>query len=282
MVPLDRALAAWLEHLRDLGVEGLRLPLPERLPVTTGPGAAAPGRRAPTPPPGPAQAEALEDAPARGSAGRVGITTPPPAAPAAADAARRDSAAAGLRAIREDIGDCRRCKLCQGRTHIVFGVGNPAADLMFVGEAPGADEDAQGEPFVGRAGQLLTKIIEAMGLGREDVYIANIIKCRPPENRTPAPREVVSCFPYLRRQIEIIAPDVISVLGNVAARSLLDTQAPISRIRGRWTEYQGIPVLPTFHPAYLLRNPADKRLAWDDLQKIMARLGLATPRGDAR
>jgi DNA polymerase len=159
----------------------------------------------------------------------------------------------------------------------VFGVGDPCARLLFIGEGPGEDEDRQGEPFVGKAGQLLTRMIQAMGLARKDVYIANIVKCRPPGNRTPAPREIISCLPYLKRQIAIIAPEVICVLGNVAARSLLDTQVSISRLRGRFTAYGDISVMPTFHPSYLLRNPEDKRLVWDDLRKIMSLLGLPDP-----
>src|SRR3954468_14793276 len=165
-----------------------------------------------------------------------------------------------LSAVREDIGECTRCKLCGlGRKQIVFGVGNPHADLMFVGEAPGRDEDLQGEPFVGRAGQKLTQIIEAIGLTREDVYIANVIKCRPPENRNPEPDEVEQCEPFLFRQIEIIKPKVIVALGKFAAQTLLRTLDPISRLRGRVYDYRGAKLIPTFHPAYLLRNPSSKR-----------------------
>src|SRR6185436_50926 len=164
-----------------------------------------------------------------------------------------------LAAVRADIGDCTRCKLHRlGRKQIVFGVGNPSADLMFVGEAPGADEDIQGIPFVGRAGQLLTKIIEAIGLSRDDVYIANVIKCRPPENRNPEPDEVETCEPFLFRQIDVIKPKVIVALGKFAAQTLLRTDAPISRIRGKVFDYRGAKLIPTFHPAYLLRNPSSK------------------------
>jgi DNA polymerase len=186
-----------------------------------------------------------------------------------ADAA--DSAAA-LATIREDIGDCRRCRLCEKRTNIVFGVGNPQARLMFVGEGPGADEDAQGEPFVGRAGQLLTKIIEAMQMGRPDVYIANIVKCRPPENRTPLPDEVSTCAPFLFRQIAAIRPRVIVCLGTPAAQTLLGTRETITRMRGIFRVVDGIKVMPTFHPAYLLRNPAAKREVWEDMKQVMAAL----------
>jgi DNA polymerase len=178
-----------------------------------------------------------------------------------------------LEAIREDIGDCTRCKLCTlGRKQIVFGVGNLHADLMFVGEAPGRDEDAQGFPFVGRAGQKLTQIIEAIGLTREDVYIANVIKCRPPENRNPEPDEVEKCEPFLFRQIDTIKPKVIVALGTFAARSLLKTDAPISKLRGREYEYRGAKLIPTFHPAYLLRNPSCRREVWDDMKKVRALL----------
>jgi uracil-DNA glycosylase family 4 len=176
-----------------------------------------------------------------------------------------------LAAIRADIGDCTRCKLCGlGRKQIVFGVGNPNADLMFVGEAPGRDEDLQGEPFVGRSGQKLTQIIEAIGLKREDVYIANVIKCRPPENRNPEPDEVAACEQFLFRQIDHIKPKVIVALGTFAARSLLKTDDPISRLRGRVYEYRGASLIPTFHPAYLLRNPSCRREVWDDMKKARA------------
>jgi len=175
-----------------------------------------------------------------------------------------------LAAIRIEIGpDCTRCKLhTLGRRQIVFGVGNPDADLMFVGEAPGADEDVQGEPFVGRAGQLLTKIIEAIGLTREDVYIANVIKCRPPQNRNPEPDEVDTCEPFLFRQVDAIKPKVIVALGSFAARALLRTQDSISRLRGRVYEYRGAKLIPTFHPAYLLRNPSSKKEVWEDMKLV--------------
>ena len=179
------------------------------------------------------------------------------------------SADAALASIREDLGECTRCKLVGlGRKQIVFGVGNPQADLMFVGEAPGADEDVQGEPFVGRAGQLLTKIIEAIEMKREDVYIANVIKCRPPANRNPEPDEVESCEPFLFRQIDTIQPKVIVALGKFAAQSLLRTTDPITRIRGREFAYRNAILIPTFHPAYLLRNPSAKREVWEDMKRV--------------
>lgn len=176
-----------------------------------------------------------------------------------------------LDAIRTDLGDCTRCKLhTLGRKQIVFGTGNPNADLMFVGEAPGADEDEQGVPFIGRAGQLLTKIIEAIDLTRDEVYIANVIKCRPPGNRNPEPDEIAECEPFLIRQIESVRPKVIVALGTFAAHALLRTEEPISRLRGTFYDYHGAKLLPTFHPAYLLRSPERKRDVWDDMKKVRA------------
>ncbi len=177
-----------------------------------------------------------------------------------------------LESIRADIGDCARCKLSHGRTHIVFGEGNPKAKLMFVGEGPGHDEDVTGRPFVGRAGQLLTKIIEAMKLKREDVYIANIVKCRPPNNRAPEPDEVSSCEGFLHRQIKVIGSSVIVCLGSVAFQNLLKTENKISSHRGKWIEWNGVKVMPTYHPAYLLRNPNAKKEVWDDMKKVMEAL----------
>src|ERR1700693_3621804 len=179
-----------------------------------------------------------------------------------------------LEKIRSFIGDCQRCKLCRGRTKIVFGDGNPKAELVFVGEGPGHDEDIQGLPFVGRAGKLLTQMIEAMGLTREQVYICNVVKCRPPENRKPEDDEVATCSPYLFRQLDVIAPKAIVCLGLTAAQALLKTKDSISRFRGEWFDYRGTKLLATYHPAYLLRNPAAKSEVWKDLQKVMAYLGL--------
>jgi uracil-DNA glycosylase len=174
-----------------------------------------------------------------------------------------------LKAIREDIGDCTRCKLHSlGRQQIVFGVGSPTAKLMFVGEAPGADEDVQGEPFVGRAGQLLTKIIEAIGMKREDVYIANVIKCRPPGNRNPEPDEVAQCEQFMFRQVDTIKPKVIVALGKFAAQALLKTTDPITRLRGREYKYRDAILMPTYHPAYLLRTPSAKRDVWEDMKRV--------------
>jgi len=181
--------------------------------------------------------------------------------------------------IRADLGDCTRCKLHRGRTNLVFGDGNPAAELVFVGEGPGRDEDEQGLPFVGRAGKLLTQMIEAMGLQRKDVYICNVVKCRPPENRTPEKDEVETCSPFLLRQLDAIAPKVIVCLGSVAAQTLLETNRGISHFRGEWLDFRGRKLMATYHPAYLLRNPSAKGEVWKDLQKVMAVLGLQGRKG---
>lgn len=202
---------------------------------------------------------------------RVEAAVSAPARPAAV----APVATGTLDGLRAEIGDCQRCKLAGGRTNLVFGVGSAQADLMFVGEGPGHDEDLQGEPFVGRAGQLLTEIItKGMKLQRADIYIANVVKCRPPGNRNPENDEIASCMPFLHRQIEIIAPKVIVALGTFAAQTLLGVKTPITRMRGVWHAHRGIKVMPTFHPAYLLRTPGDKRLVWEDIKQVMAELGL--------
>jgi uracil-DNA glycosylase len=194
---------------------------------------------------------------------------------------------AALKLIREDLGDCTRCKLHKGRTNLVFGVGNPRAALMFVGEGPGADEDAQGEPFVGRAGQLLNNMIKAMGLRREDVYIANVVKCRPPGNRTPGPDECETCSPFLMRQIAVIKPKVVVALGATAAKNLLAMNSSLGDLRGRFYDFKpagsdssfpGARLAVTYHPAYLLRDPRQKGEAWKDLQMVMKYLGLEPPK----
>ncbi len=182
-----------------------------------------------------------------------------------------------LEEVREELGECTRCKLHTGRTQIVFGVGNPHAKLVFVGEAPGADEDAQGEPFVGRAGQLLTKIIQAMGLTREDVYICNIIKCRPPNNRTPETDEILTCSPFLLKQLRAIGPRFVCALGGPAAQTLLQTKEPISRLRGKFYDFHGIPLLPTYHPAFLLRNPHEKKTVWEDMKLLLREMQKSGP-----
>jgi DNA polymerase len=255
------------EHLaffEELGVEGMRPDAEWRKRrITDAPGlpAASPGLQESTglAAAGPGLQESTER--------RAGLAAgTPPEQPVQIFTSQADA----LAVIRTDIGpDCRRCKLhTLGRRQVVFGVGNPNADLMFVGEAPGADEDLQGEPFVGRAGQLLTKIVEAIDLRREDVYIANVIKCRPPQNRNPEPDEVEQCEPFLFRQIDIIKPKVIVALGKFAAQSLLRTAEPITRIRGREYKYRDAILMPTYHPAYLLRNPSAKREVWEDMKRV--------------
>ncbi len=183
-----------------------------------------------------------------------------------------------LASLREHIGDCKRCPLCKERTNIVFGTGNPKAKLMFVGEAPGSDEDKTGEPFVGRAGKLLTEMITAMGLTREQIYIANVVKCRPPQNRPPEPVEIATCIPFLKKQIEIIKPEVVVALGKFASQTLLQTEIPITKLRGEFQNFGTVKLMPTYHPAYLLRNPIMKRAVWEDLQKVMRELDLPLPK----
>jgi len=252
-------IRAHLEFFAELGVDGLR---PE--PVWR------------------SRIEGARDTTVAPEAPQPHETPPPPdASPLPADLVTVLAAGeAALRVLRADIGDdCSRCKLhALGRRQVVFGVGNPAADLMFVGEAPGADEDLQGEPFVGRAGQLLTKMIQGMGFGRDEVYIANVLKCRPPGNRNPEPDEVASCQPFLFRQIASVRPTVIVTLGAFAARALLDTQAPVSRLRGRIYDVHGAKLIPTFHPSFLLRSPGYKREAWEDLKKALVVLDREPPR----
>jgi uracil-DNA glycosylase len=234
-------------------------------------------RGAPSP-----RAGAREASPAASSSlPRSAVGDPPPrAANTAPPTGSAADPAAALEALRAEIGDCRRCKLCEGRTQIVFGVGDPRARVLFVGEGPGEEEDRRGEPFVGRAGQLLTDIItKGMGLARSDVYIANVVKCRPPGNRNPEPDEIAACEPFLRRQIEAISPEVIVALGKFAAQTLAAVDTPITRLRGRWQELRGIRLMPTFHPSYLLRNPAAKREVWEDIRSVMAAIGLPLPPG---
>ncbi len=204
-------------------------------------------------------ARLVAGAPLEGGAGRLCSD---------ADVPLPDSAADALRAAREDLGDCHRCRLWEGRTHIVFGTGDPCARVLFVGEAPGEEEDHRGEPFVGRAGRLLDLMIQALGMERRAVYIANVLKCRPPGNRDPAADEVASCLPFLWRQIDAIRPKVICALGSHAARNLLGVEAAVGSLRGRAHRVRGRIVLPTYHPAYLLRNPLAKRSVWQDLQTL--------------
>ncbi len=229
-----------LEFFRALGVEGISRDAAWRTRGHADSGASDAA---------PAAAETAEAPPPPGTAG----PPPPPET---------------LEAVRADLGECTRCKLHGGRTNLVFGVGSPAADLVFVGEAPGRDEDRQGIPFVGRAGQLLTRIIAAIGLSRDEVYIANVIKCRPPNNRNPEPDEVAACEPFLFRQLDVIRPRVVVALGGFAIKTLLDTTAPVSRLRGRVFDYRGAKLIPTFHPAFLLRSPERKRDVWEDMKRV--------------
>lgn len=255
---LRRALEERLRYYKDLGIyDFYRRPVPDAVSLdAAGPRPIASGA----------------------TAGRdQSVRAPRDAQPAQSTKPAADPGTA-LRLIREDLGDCTRCPLHkQGRKQIVFGVGNPCADLMFIGEAPGADEDIQGEPFVGRAGQLLNNMIKAMGIRREDVYIANIIKCRPPGNRTPERKECETCSPYLFRQIEVIKPKAIVALGAIAAKTLLAINAPMAELRGRWYDFRGTKLAVTYHPAFLLRDPRQKKEAWKDLQMVMKELGLVAP-----
>jgi DNA polymerase len=224
---------------------------------------------------------------ARSRSGALGVPLAPlpakpprPSLPLAPAAGRQGEGAAALQAVRDELGDCQRCKLAGGRKQIVFGVGNPAAPLVFVGEAPGADEDEQGEPFVGAAGQLLNRMIAAMGFSRSDVYICNVIKCRPPYNRNPEPDEVAACEPFLKKQLAALRPRMLVALGKFAAQALCREATPITRLRGNLRSYEGIPVMPTYHPAYLLRTPEAKRQAWQDLQVVLselAKMGVVPP-----
>lgn len=283
---LARELAAEalrnLEWLRSAGAR--ELPPPALLPVEP----LDPSGGFPEPPR--AAAPAQDDAPEERQAHDVRARdaqpqdeAPPAEGRGAPDAPSKFLGAKGcgspaLAAVREGLGECARCKLAKGRHHLVFGVGDPQAELVFVGEGPGEDEDLQGEPFVGRAGQLLTKMIEAMGYARSDVYIANVVKCRPPGNRNPEPDEIEACEPFLRAQLAAIRPKVIVALGKFAAQTLLRDGTAISRLRGRWFTYEGVKLMPTFHPAYLLRSPAEKKKAWEDLQLVMKELGKSPAR----
>ena len=197
-----------------------------------------------------------------------------PARPAPPPVSSEETGCQTLEAVRDRLGECQRCKLHSTRTQIVFGTGSPQPDLVFVGEAPGEEEDLQGKPFVGKAGRLLTKMIEAMGLTRNDIYIANIVKCRPPKNRNPETDEINACSPFLAAQLSVLKPKVICTLGTFASQTLLNTEEKISKLRGRFHLIQGVKVMPTYHPAYLLRNPSEKKTVWEDIQIIMRELNL--------
>jgi DNA polymerase len=273
--PATEKLEAWLRYYEDLGIRSFfrdrERPLaaaPSSPPVTDAPEETT--LKQPKKPAPPAVPEPLAQVAAQTAAPGVAH------APSLFESVER-VAGDTLERICSDLGDCTRCKLHRHRNKIVFGAGNPGAALMFVGEGPGHDEDLQGLPFVGRAGQLLTQMIEAMGLTRGDVYIANVVKCRPPENRTPEKDEVSTCMPYLLRQIGAIQPKVIVCLGSVAAQTLLSTTKSISRFRGEWFDFRGARLMATYHPAYLLRNPHAKPEVWTDLKKVMAHLGLKPP-----
>jgi DNA polymerase len=259
---------AYIEYQQSSGVEAFPRTTGSACPVAVSPVAGS-GHTVPV------QASASQAAPSPGTPQSAPPHTATHVAPVATDLFVLPGVqqAGTLGALREEIGDCRRCKLWSGRTHIVFGVGNPQARLMFVGEGPGRDEDLQAEPFVGRAGQLLTEIItKGMKMRREDVYIANVIKCRPPQNRNPEPDEIAACQPFLLRQIELIRPQVLVALGTFAAQTLLGSRVPISRLRGHWYDYHGVKLMPTLHPAYLLRNPNDKKLVWADIKMVLSEL----------
>lgn len=256
---LIASLRDYVEQLREEGLEGL--PLGARKATAASPHSGViPSATAPT-------AEAAAPLPRPSESGNELVYRYPGL-----------EQTATLEELRTFIGDCQRCKLAPLRTNLVFGVGDPHAQLMFVGEAPGADEDARGEPFVGRAGQLLTDIIErGIRIKRSQVYICNVIKSRPPENRNPEPDEVVACEPFLFRQIDLVKPRAIVALGTFAVQALLKVKTPISKLRGKWHEFRGVPLMPTFHPAYLLRNPSEKRLVWADIQEVMRELAMPIP-----
>jgi len=259
-----------LEALQQAGVT--HLPRPTKRPAAAKASASVATARAAAPEAPAKKVAAVTSTPAPTIAPKK--SAPSGSAPAAGGGSRAERVAA-LEIVRTEVAGCTRCtELARTRTQTVFGVGNPEARLVFMGEAPGADEDRQGEPFVGRAGQLLNKIIEACTLKREDIYILNTIKCRPPENRNPAPQESANCREYLDRQLQILRPEFICCLGAVAAQSLLNTTVTIGKLRGSFHDYQGIRVLCTYHPAYLLRNPSSKKDCWDDMQILMREMGI--------
>lgn len=280
-------LEAWLHYYEDLGIGGFYRSREVEGALPAVPGAVLQTAAASVPAAPPAASPVLSAA--KPSRPPAGSSPPPPRSRApeqplpvlggpslfeAADRIEGDT----LDRIQSDIGDCTRCKLHHGRNSIVFGDGHPRARLVFVGEGPGEAEDRQGLPFVGRAGKLLTQMIEAMGLRRQDVYIGNVVKCRPPKNRAPEKDEMATCGPFLNRQLAVIGPKVIVCLGNIATQALLGTNDAMARLRGRWFDYHGAKLLPTYHPAYLLRNPNAKGIVWQDLQTVMAELGLELPK----
>ena len=284
--PLDAAtkkqLAARVNYYREMGIyDFYRRPVEEGVSLEAGTGAAYGS---------PDSSAAVADDSGPVVAMEIAKSGPREATEPKLASMGRNSAAlpviadkpAALLAIREEIGDCTRCRLAKGRTKLVFGVGNVNADIMFIGEGPGADEDAQGEPFVGRAGQLLNNMISAMGIKREDVYIANVVKCRPPGNRTPEKDECDTCSPFLMQQIDVVRPKVLVALGAVAAKNLLAINDSMANLRGRWYDFREAKLAVTYHPAYLLRDPRQKKEAWKDLQMVMKYLGLQAPAKSAQ
>ncbi|MBU8897508.1 uracil-DNA glycosylase [Corallococcus sp. M34] len=281
---VDAQVAAELRQ-QQRAASSMRAMLPRAKPAESAPARAmAPAEPPRATPSAPPPAEPPRAAPPASSSPRA-PARPPPSAGMLVDVPQQPARAAAslpgvvegerptLDQIRRELGDCKRCKLCSGRKNIVFGSGNPRAELVFVGEGPGENEDLQGVPFVGAAGELLTKMIEAMGFRRDDVYICNVVKCRPPGNRNPEPEEIAACEPFLRSQLLALQPKVIVALGKFAAQTLLRDSTPITRMRGTWRMYEGVQLMPTFHPAYLLRNAAEKRKAWEDLQQVMKLFG---------
>lgn len=283
--PRDQRISDWLQYFEDLGIREFYRDrgLPDAVAAQESADAGvvarvqaagtynSPAAIAATPPP------AFPKRPIPGAPAPTPQFVPVERAASLFEAAERPKNDT-LEKIREDIGDCTRCKLCEQRTNIVFGVGNPKAELVFVGEGPGRDEDIQGEPFVGRAGQLLTQMIEAMGLKRWDVYICNVVKCRPPENRLPEKDEIEICSPFLLRQLDVIKPKVVVALGSCAVQTLLQTKQGITGLRGKFLPFRGTKLMATYHPAYLLRNPPAKPDVWKDLQLVMKELGLEAPK----
>ncbi len=277
-------LRTHIEHLGDEGVRVLETSARPRAKSAAPAVADRPAASKPVPPRGTAvAASGMAAAPQAASARPIarGVTPASPIAPTASAAATADPALAGVAAAMQqlvkEVAACRICVLHAKRTHTVPGQGSLRPQVMFVGEAPGADEDAQGLAFVGRSGQLLTQMIIAMGFTREQVFIANICKCRPPDNRQPLPEEMTACLPFLRRQIALLHPTLIVALGATAVKGLLNSTQGITKLRGTWCDFEGIPVMPTYHPAYLLRNPPAKHEAWADLQAVLKRLGRSAP-----
>jgi uracil-DNA glycosylase family 4 len=286
-LPPNERLAAWLQYFTDIGLGNfyreraasqIAPPSQIRAQIAASPAKSRSDVAAPIAP-----SLAIAAAPKLPSIPATAAAIKPPVVPIApqtsslfevVDRIANDT----LEKIRADIGDCTRCRLCEQRTNIVFGDGTAKADLVFVGEGPGRDEDIQGLPFVGRSGKLLTQMIEAMGLSRQQVYICNVVKCRPPDNRTPEKDEVATCSPFLLRQLDVIKPKVIVCLGNCAAQALLATNRSLSSYRGQWLDFRGTKLMVTYHPAYLLRNPPAKADVWADLKKVIAELGLPMPK----